>query len=260
MSFERLIPDTPEWQAYYANHIHRYMFAADQLKRRTPGKVLDAACGVGYGADWLAKDVRTHVTAIDRDSQALNVAAQRFANDNVTFCQDDCHTLEETRKHAPFDAIVSFETVEHLPRPTHFLRQCCEVIKPGGTLVVSTPNASARTGLQAEWQYHEKEYTAREFTELLADCGFHNVQLYGQQLTELGKLREQMRHEINELRSNPFNRLGVWVQRRLRGFSGPRPALPEAISDFEITPIKSASQSDERGDSGPFVLIGVAST
>jgi hypothetical protein len=54
MAFERIAPDTPEWAAYYANHIQRYMFAADR------------------------------VVAADRDAQALDVARARFARAGVT--------------------------------------------------------------------------------------------------------------------------------------------------------------------------------
>jgi hypothetical protein len=44
MVFERIAPDTPEWAAYYANHIQRYMFAADRLREAGCRHVLDAAC------------------------------------------------------------------------------------------------------------------------------------------------------------------------------------------------------------------------
>ena len=49
MSFERIEPGTTEWEAFYANHIHRYRFGTEILRERRAEKVLDAACGVGYG-------------------------------------------------------------------------------------------------------------------------------------------------------------------------------------------------------------------
>jgi hypothetical protein len=53
-AFERIEPDTASWAAYFSNHIHRYMFAAEKLKEVGARHVLDAACGVGYGACYLA--------------------------------------------------------------------------------------------------------------------------------------------------------------------------------------------------------------
>jgi hypothetical protein len=55
MAIERIVPGTKEWDAFYANHIFRYQFAANILKEDSIAKLLDAACGVGYGSAFLAK-------------------------------------------------------------------------------------------------------------------------------------------------------------------------------------------------------------
>lgn len=259
MAFERIVPETPEWKAYYANHIQRYMFAADRLREAGRRHVLDAACGVGYGAAYMADAAAVSVIAVDRDAGALDVARARFARAGVTPIQDDCHTLAASGAFGPFDAVVTFETIEHLPKPEHFLARCRQLLTPGGHLVASTPNVAVRGPAgAAEWDFHEREYTAAELVSLLAAADFRDVELYGQRMTALGRLRREVRGELNLLRFSPFIRLGLWMQRILRGRARPLPALPEQLDDFEITALESAAACDALGEGGPFVLIAVA--
>lgn len=257
MAVERIVPGTVEWDAYYANHITRYKFAVDRLKDKAVANLLDAACGVGYGSEYLSKNLSTSkVTAIDRSGEALSVANDHFKNDKVTFLEDDCHTLQAASAFAPFDAIVSFETLEHLPSPEKFLKSCYTNLKPGGTFIVSTPNQIISGPEGRDWQYHEKEYTPDELLELLKESGFTEVELYGQRLTALGKFREQMRAEFNTLYSNPFIRFGRSIQKMFRGhkFSA---VLPEQPEDIEIKKYSDIADFYNEGLNGPFVLIAV---
>lgn len=259
MSFERLEPGTAEWTAYFANHQHRYAFAADCLTALPPSShVLDAATGVGYGAAHLAASRGLRVVAVDRDPGALSLARMHFSQPLVTFEQDDCSTLRGgAAKGAPYAAAVSFETIEHLFDPGPFLRRVAELVVPGGTLIASTPNATVTLAERGSWNHHYKEYTAREFEVLLESAGFQSVRLFGQRLSPVGMLRRDMRAEINRLRANPATRFGFWLQRRLRGLVL-EPALPEQLSDFEIEPLASAAECERQGNVGPFVLIAVA--
>jgi 2-polyprenyl-3-methyl-5-hydroxy-6-metoxy-1,4-benzoquinol methylase len=258
MAFERIVPGTPEWTAHYANHIQRYKFAAQILAGDSTGKVLDAACGVGYGAHFLATRGVAQVVAVDNNSDALESARKDFSDPSIQFVQDDCHTLAAVKRHAPFDAIVSFETLEHLPRPDDFLRACHDCLDDPGLLIISTPNASVYAG-EAKWQFHEKEYTAPQFESLLVAAGFCDVTLFGQRRTPIGRLREDLRTELHLLRSNPLFRLGRLLQRlRHSGYGNLSPALPERAEDFEITPLPSAQSCEAEGAAGPFVVIATA--
>jgi 2-polyprenyl-3-methyl-5-hydroxy-6-metoxy-1,4-benzoquinol methylase len=259
MSFERLEPDTPEWTAYVANHEHRYAFAAARLAHlRQPACVLDAATGVGYGAAYLADRCGVRIVAVDRDARAVHLARAHFHRPLVEYLEDDCTTLTQAADgRGPYDAVVSFETIEHLADPAPFLRRAASLLTPHGLLIASTPNGTADGG--HAWDYHEREYTAPEFEALLDAAGFRSVRLFGQRLTAIGQLRRDVRGEINRLRFNPFARAGFWLQRRLRGFT-PGPALPEQANDFEIVPFASADECERQGAEGPFVLIAVATT
>jgi hypothetical protein len=91
---------------------------------------------------------------------------------------------------------------------------------------------------------------------MLENGGWTNVRLYGQQLNQFGRLREDMRRELHALATRPFNRLGEMIQRYARGHRS-APLLPEKIDDFEIVEGNSRTLRD-LGVAGPFVLIGVA--
>ena len=255
MSFERIEPGTPEWDAYYANHIHRYRFAAEVLRERRPERILDAACGVGYGARHLAGELEADVTAVDRDAKALAIARREFAHERLRFIEDDCATLASAAKHAPFDTITSFETLEHLKEPEAFLRAAAGVISADGVLVISVPNGAVASS--EDWDFHERDFDAPGFEKILSDCGFEELQLYGQRVNDIGRLRTQFRGEIHRLRFNPLVRLGSWIQVTLRGVAPPPPALPEQVEDFEIY-ATTADEIAALGKEGPFVIVAVA--
>lgn len=260
MSFERIEPNTTEWEAYYANHIQRYMFAAQKLEEFGKTRILDAACGVGYGSHYLAEALNATVIGIDRNSEALKIAANNFSHPSVTFCADDCEELSKAKEGAPFDAVVSFETIEHLKQPARFLDRIRDLLAPNGLLLMSSPNSrvSDPNG-SGEWEFHEREFTAPEFKGLLAEAGFRNVSLFGQKTTALGRLRSDLRAELNTLRFNPLMRMGKLLQRVLRGRKSNSSSLPETLDDFEIIPLASAEECDALGSDGPFVLVCIAS-
>lgn len=258
MAIERIVPGTKEWDAFYANHILRYKFAVQVLEKTNTSTILDAACGVGYGSAFIAKELPVKkVVAVDRSAEALQVANKTFQSANVFFLEDDCHTLKAAATHAPFDAVVSFETFEHLPKPADFLAACYANLKTGGNIIISTPNKSVSSPEELTWEYHEKEYTATELFDSLLSAGFKNVALYGQQFNTKGIIKNEIRGELNRVFSNPFVRAGMWLQSKLKGHSF-GPVLKETIDDFEIAPFNTPAECEAKGMTGPFVLIAVA--
>lgn len=257
MAIERIVPGTIEWEAWYANHISRYQFAADTLKEKNVKILLDAACGVGYGSEFLSGQLEnSKIFGIDRSLEALAVAKKDFQNDRVEFLQDDCQTLEHVESAGPFDAIVSFETLEHLPKPAAFLSACRRNLKEDGCFIVSTPNQPVTSPEGLNWEFHEKEYTTGELTSLLRENGFSSIEIYGQQYTPIGKLRRDIRREFNRVHSNPLARIGSLIQRVVRGVKFPA-ILPEQPEDIEIVHYPGEEAIDAKGKDGPFVLIAV---
>ncbi len=256
MAIERIVPGTVEWEAYYANHICRYAFAKNCLNDKMPTKILDAACGVGYGSHYLASNSMWNITAIDRSKEALAIAAKKFEKSNISFLEDDCHTLDKASAFAAFDVVISFETLEHLPKPASFVKNCFANLKKEGKLIISTPNQTVSSPNGLNWEFHEKEYTAIELHDLLAEQGFSNILIYGQKITSIGKMRSEFRAELNKINSNPFVRLGKYIQKIFRGRNF-NAILPEQLEDFEIVLYNDFEKIIGEGENGPFVLIAV---
>src|SRR5258708_6669853 len=104
---ERFLPDCSGEIAY--EHWHRYAFA----RRLATGKrVLDAACGEGYGSALLAANA-AEVVGVDIDVATLDHASARYAPiERLRFVHGSCAALPLAD--ASIDLVVSFETVEHL--------------------------------------------------------------------------------------------------------------------------------------------------
>ena len=257
MAVERITPGTVEWDAYYANHICRYKFASEVLLAQGRMKVLDAACGSGFGAHYLACTGIEQLIAIDRNDTALKVANANFAHGSIIFLKDDCHTLENASRYGLYDAIVSMETLEHLPQPEDFLKNSLKNLKKNGILIVSTPNQLVSSpDNKLNWEFHEKEYAPKELIGILQQAGFDDIKIYGQQFTSIGKLRQQIRGELNSLNFNPLIKLGKWVQKSFRGRKF-KTVLPEQEGDFEIMEYLNIENINRKGIDGPFVLVAV---
>jgi SAM-dependent methyltransferase len=257
MAIERIVPGTIEWEAFYANHICRYQFAKEQVEQMQAVNILDAATGVGYGSHFLAANNSLQIRSVDRSKEALDVAQKNFAKTNISFFEDDCHTLKNATAFAPYDCIISFETLEHLPQPASFIKSCYANLKQGGKLIVSTPNQPVSSpGGVLNWEFHEKEYTVAELRDILSAGGFSNIMMYGQKYTSIGRLRNDTRASINTINSNPFMRLGRMIQKVSRGRKF-HATLPEQTEDFEIVNYKSDEEITLQAEHGPFVLIAV---
>lgn len=121
---------------YERAHLRRYRFALSQID---PGSVVgDFACGTGYGSVLLAERA-ARVVGGDRDEATITAARSRYgANINVEFDRLDLLDLSIVRG---FDAIVSFETMEHFA-PTDMpilLSRFWRALRPGGRFIFSTP-------------------------------------------------------------------------------------------------------------------------
>ncbi|HQZ37887.1 MAG TPA: class I SAM-dependent methyltransferase [Vicinamibacterales bacterium] len=121
-------------------HVARYMWARRFVR---PGdRVLDAACGLGYGSRLLVDGtLADSVLGLDVDQSAITYAAEHYgaASTRLSYAVRDLSNLADLPD-ASFDVIVSFETVEHLEDPERFLAGCRRLLTPGGRFVCSVPN------------------------------------------------------------------------------------------------------------------------
>ncbi|HSJ97670.1 MAG TPA: methyltransferase domain-containing protein, partial [Myxococcota bacterium] len=159
----------------WLEHWHRYHFAARWAAGR---RVLDVACGEGYGAAMLAR-VAAHVTGVDVSEPAIAHARSAYAQvGNAAFVAASCTRMP--LPDASFDVAVSFETLEHIGEQEAFLDELARVLKPGGVLLLSSPNKaeySDRRGFRNE--FHVRELYREELARLVA-ARFPHLAWYGQ--------------------------------------------------------------------------------
>jgi len=170
---ERFIPGTAG--EIWHEHWHRYHFAAPLVAGL---EVLDVACGEGYGSALLATRAASVIGA-DIAQTAVDYARTRYAAlANLRFRQADCSALPFAD--ATFDAVVSFETIEHILVQEPFLDEIRRVLRPDGLLILSCPNKaeySDRRGVTNE--FHVRELYRDELAALIAPRFAHTL-WYGQ--------------------------------------------------------------------------------
>lgn len=161
-----------------AEHLSRYLFAAPLCAGR---RVLDIACGEGFGSAMLA-GVAKEVVGMDIDAPTIELARRNYGADGderLSFAVGSCEKIPAKR--GSFDVVVSFETIEHIEDQTGFLREVRRVLRPGGVFVCSTPDKSVYLAGQAANPFHKKELTAAEFEKLLSGR-FEHAAFFGQRL------------------------------------------------------------------------------
>ena len=216
---ERIDPDTTE-PGILALHLKRYDFALPYCDQ---ADVLDAACGAGYGAAHLAARARS-VVGVDRSEETIGRAGRRYALPNVTFRTGDVERLADPD--ASYDVICSFETIEHVDDPEQVLAEFARVLRAGGTLLISTPNAPSTTHTPAN-PFHRIEWSASDFAALL-ERFFGSVELYGQARLQSRAHRLAQRLDVLGLRRR------VAVVRRGSHLLGTAPMAELTMDDVLI--------------------------
>ncbi|TIH17295.1 methyltransferase domain-containing protein [Marinifilum sp. JC120] len=163
-------------QVYVAGNMnvgqHRGISAGDQLTFHyelaldyinSEALVLDCACGPGYGSRMLAHKAQK-VIATDLDIETVRLASSGKYFDNITFQTGDATSL--SFEDNSFDAVTSFETVEHV-NPAPFFKEMERVLKPGGLLILSTPqNSLGHIPVNSQ---HLHEFSLQEISGLCSE-------------------------------------------------------------------------------------------
>lgn len=174
---ERVIPEKMKiTNGLLLEHLARYQFALPYLK----GRVLDFACGAGYGTKMMAKASKKKVTeaiGVDISTEAIRYASHNYFHPLVTYQVQDVVDPTLPQKLGTFDVIVSFETIEHVVEEEQFLSNIYSMLKPGGTLLLSTPFGQGR-GKQCGSRFHVHQLTRDEFYSLFPS--YQDVSFYFQ--------------------------------------------------------------------------------
>ena len=172
---ERYHPEVPREMAY--EHWHRYAFAMELARGR---RVLDAACGEGYGSALLVRTASS-VLGVDLSAEAIAHASSRYVHPRLRFEQADVLALDAVPD-ASVDLVVSFETLEHLAEHDALLACFSRVLTPDGLLVISTPDRHTYSELAGHRNPHHVRELYREEFEALIGRHFPRHRLYGQRV------------------------------------------------------------------------------
>jgi 2-polyprenyl-3-methyl-5-hydroxy-6-metoxy-1,4-benzoquinol methylase len=168
-----------------ADHLNRYNFATEILKAAQPRSILDLACGIGYGSQILATKTNAQVLGVDIDQGAIDYASQHYPARQLSY---ECVDVRKLRTSQQYDAIVSFETIEHVEFDRELLNTFYTLLKSGGTFICSTPNEDVMPFNKEDFKYHIKHYTVCQVTELMEQCGFEVKQVFTQKDAKTGQV------------------------------------------------------------------------
>ncbi|GAA0322782.1 hypothetical protein GCM10008967_11630 [Bacillus carboniphilus] len=176
---ERVIPDEMKpSNGLLLEHLARYHFCIPYLH----GRVLDIASGSGYGTQMIAKAAKKRVSeviGIDLDDEAVNYANSRYYHPLVRYNQGNATDPILKELYGTFDVIVSFETIEHIEEEARFLENVYKLLKPNGTLILSTPFGKGR-GKPCGSPFHIHQLTVEEFKNLFNEYDYKQVEFYFQ--------------------------------------------------------------------------------
>ena len=169
---ERTLPDVPAENYWYRRHLVVYEWIAERVWGR---RVVDLACGEGYGTSVLARTARS-VVGVDANPEAFEHARAKYTTRTTRFERDLIDTWQ-----GDVDCVVFLQTIEHVQDADATLAHIRELIGPTGIAFISTPNVLTLAPEGAEKSgnpWHIREYRAEEFQEL-CERHFGTVDVFG---------------------------------------------------------------------------------
>ena len=145
----------------------RSVLAYHRAAELVEGDILEIGTGMGYGVEVIAPKATRYIS-IDKE-----LPAQINQLENVEYYDMEVPPIDF--ENCSFDAVVSFQVIEHIEEDIDCVREVARVLRPGGKFVVSTPNAPMSL-TRNPW--HVREYNADELRNLL-ECHFSKVEAYG---------------------------------------------------------------------------------
>jgi SAM-dependent methyltransferase len=254
---ERMVPEEAHARIFW-EHIGRYRFAKDFVLGK---RVLDIACGEGYGAAALAKAGAATVIGIDISREVCEHARGKYGLDARPGNAQAIPLPDRS-----IDLVVSFETIEHVDDPAVFVGEVTRVLVSDGILVVSTPNRPVYTGEGTRNPFHRIEFDEREFADLLRKR-FADVRLYTQfpRTAAWWSLRSLAAERSPWLRIRGYWRLSSWICPAIRPSVSPgiragadkiilaRDTIPASLfNPYIVRPISRSSREQ------PYILVAVA--
>jgi SAM-dependent methyltransferase len=178
---ERTLPGIPDETYWYERHVVAYELAGELVRDLGAPVVLDAGCGEGYGLRMLAEAGAARVIGVDLEAPVVAHIDATYAATDPRIEAHVAELLAIPLADDEVDLTVSFQVIEHLHDIPGYLRSLRRVTRPGGAVVIATPNRLTFTpGSDVPVNpFHTREFTAAELREELRATGFEVVRLLG---------------------------------------------------------------------------------
>lgn len=215
------------------DHCARYEWAAKALP---PGsRVLDVACGVGYGAFILAEAGHI-VQGIDRDEDAVAYGQEHYAHERVTLVASDVSKLTAHSGAPRYDAVTCFETIEHVEDAVPLLKTLAGLAP---VLLASVPNEAVfpfKSPLNAHrgYAFHHRHYRRSEFDDLLRQTGWTGKEWLGQ-IGPTSEVEPEIEGRTLVIRADRAE-AGAYAIPAARASTGDGPAAPKHVAILGLGP------------------------
>lgn len=202
--------------AYFGDHAARYEFAANYVRGK---RVVDAACGSGYGSARLRQAGAAACVGIDLDGGSVRRNQALYGPLGIEFIEGNCES-HDFKSHAP-DIVVSFETIEHIEHPDRFLEQVKKALGADGLFLVSCPNDEEL----GNNPYHLHSWDLPAFRSLLEGY-FDEVLVLGQVETPSARVHYEFGRYLDDRVGILWNQPWTRAWRGLRSLLGRAPVRP----------------------------------
>ncbi len=218
---ERTLPGIPDENYWFRRHEAAYVALLPFVRG---ARVLEAGAGEGYGAELMSRTASS-VTAIDYDDQTARHVAAKYPR--IAVVRGDLQRLPFAD--GAFDVVANLQTIEHLHDQPGFVAECARVLRPAGTLLMTTPNRiTFSPGRDTPLNpFHTRELSGAELVELLSPH-FHVTRLWG---VRHGKALRRTESVVGPL-------VDAQLARPPLDWSDPVRAAVHAVRarDFDVTP------------------------
>lgn len=250
---ERVIEDEYRKNAktylIYLFHLATYQFAVPYVRNKT---VLDFGCGSGYGSRFLSRHCN-HVTGIDISDEAVKFGNRNYKAANLQFKK----IVPMEQNLLPFDdgtfeAVVSFQVVEHITDVTKYFNEIWRVLKDDGVFVLATPDRTTRLFRgQKPWNvFHLHEYKPEELQAIMLPK-FNSIEMFGMSMRD-----DLMTDELKRTRRmktlaypftfpgipEPLRKLGLRLLKKIQALIPRTEPSKEMEFDFGVQDIYIAPQ------------------
>ena len=160
----------------YLRHLFAYKFATDQIPENS--FILEIGSGSGFGTKVLFQHTQK-IIGLDVDKNIIEYASRKYGSENCVFKRYS--GLKIPYSDSTFDAVVSFQVIEHIQNDIGIISEIYRVLKDNGIFILTTPNRIFR-GLRSDQKplnkFHVREYSVEELDALLKNK-FLNIEIWG---------------------------------------------------------------------------------